>query len=284
MYGYIYETINLKNGKKYIGQHKSTQFDFNYYGSGKVLLQAIEKEGLNNFICKILEPVEGIPTICNSEDELNNSEEFYITFYDCVNSSEYYNLKPGGLGKSESGLIYVRNLSTGKCKKIHQDELNRYLDIGYIVGGPIPTQETINKRICSNIGKKRTALQCQNMSNAKKGKPLSEEHKAKLRKPKKVHNWRKGLISLVKDDIQISVKPEEVDLYIANGFIRGAKKHSKASIEKHKKAALNCCCVYNGTVKKRPQLEDVDTYLEQGYWIVGKQSQEKYNKFKNYSI
>ena len=39
MYGYIYEITNLVNGKKYIGQHKSNQFDEDYHGSGKLLIQ-----------------------------------------------------------------------------------------------------------------------------------------------------------------------------------------------------------------------------------------------------
>ena len=30
MYGYVYETINLINGKKYIGKHVSNSFDSNY--------------------------------------------------------------------------------------------------------------------------------------------------------------------------------------------------------------------------------------------------------------
>lgn len=35
MYGYIYLTTNLINGKKYIGKHKSLTFDDSYFGSGK---------------------------------------------------------------------------------------------------------------------------------------------------------------------------------------------------------------------------------------------------------
>ena len=35
MYGYIYETTNLINGKKYIGKKASTKFLEDYYGSGK---------------------------------------------------------------------------------------------------------------------------------------------------------------------------------------------------------------------------------------------------------
>ena len=44
MYGYIYLTTNLINGKKYIGQHRSKEFDKSYFGSGVVLLKALEKQ------------------------------------------------------------------------------------------------------------------------------------------------------------------------------------------------------------------------------------------------
>ena len=43
MYGYIYETTNLINGKKYIGKHKSSKFDENYYGSGTYLKKCYRK-------------------------------------------------------------------------------------------------------------------------------------------------------------------------------------------------------------------------------------------------
>ena len=54
MYGYIYITVNLINGKKYIGQHKGI-FDSNYLGSGKLIRRAIKKYGKDNFIVSILE-------------------------------------------------------------------------------------------------------------------------------------------------------------------------------------------------------------------------------------
>lgn len=43
MYGYIYKTTNLINGKIYIGQHKSEEYDSSYYGSGKKILRALKK-------------------------------------------------------------------------------------------------------------------------------------------------------------------------------------------------------------------------------------------------
>ena len=131
MYGYIYITTNLLNGKKYIGKHKSSEFEFDkYYCSGKYIKAAIKKYGLENFKCELLESINNIPTICNSEDELNASENYYTLFYDCVNSSEYYNLIEGGTGGAQ---VYqslsaeekrVRNLKISKSSIKYWDNVS----------------------------------------------------------------------------------------------------------------------------------------------------------------
>lgn len=54
-YGYIYITENLVNNKKYIGLHKSAEFDRKYIGSGTLLRKAINKYGIENFSCKVLQ-------------------------------------------------------------------------------------------------------------------------------------------------------------------------------------------------------------------------------------
>ena len=98
MYGYIYETTNLINGKKYIGQKKSNIFlNENYLGSGKILNQAIKKYGKENFKVKLIEK-------CNSRDELNEREIYWISYYNAVNDKEYYNIGAGGTGWGNSFL------------------------------------------------------------------------------------------------------------------------------------------------------------------------------------
>ena len=48
-YYYIYEITNLINGKRYRGQHKTTNLNDNYMGSGVAINAAYEKYGINNF-------------------------------------------------------------------------------------------------------------------------------------------------------------------------------------------------------------------------------------------
>ena len=49
MIGYIYKTTNKLNNWIYIGQHRSSKFSKSYKGSGKVLIDAFELYGKENF-------------------------------------------------------------------------------------------------------------------------------------------------------------------------------------------------------------------------------------------
>ena len=85
----IYETINLVNGKRYIGQ--DTNDDPNYLGSGKTLKKAVEKYGRENFRKVILER-------CNSKEELDEREKHWIRITNAQKSNKYYNIVQGGTG------------------------------------------------------------------------------------------------------------------------------------------------------------------------------------------
>lgn len=53
-YYLVYKTTNLINGRYYIGVHKTKNLNDGYLGSGKILLQAVEKNGKENFYREVL--------------------------------------------------------------------------------------------------------------------------------------------------------------------------------------------------------------------------------------
>ena len=90
-YGFIYITTNNVNGKKYIGQKRYDDRGVwkRYLGSGILITEAIKKYGAENFTREI---------ICDaySPESLNILEEFWIEYYDAVQSENFYNIAPGG--------------------------------------------------------------------------------------------------------------------------------------------------------------------------------------------
>ena len=90
MIGYIYKTTNLKNGKIYIGQHVASKFEPNkYIGSGCLFKAALKYYGNSNFKCELL-------ATCNSINELNELEKYYIKYYNAQDRSIGYNIADGG--------------------------------------------------------------------------------------------------------------------------------------------------------------------------------------------
>lgn len=87
---YIYLTTNNINGKKYIGQHKGEPND-SYLGSGCNITKAILKYGKENFTKEILK-------ICDTDDELNYWEKYYIDYFNAIEDDNFYNLQEGGIG------------------------------------------------------------------------------------------------------------------------------------------------------------------------------------------
>lgn len=89
MYGYIYKTTNLLNGKLYIGQHKGKIFDSSYYGSGSWFKVVFNKYGKENFKCEMIEE-------CETLQIQNEREIFWIEYYQSRNPDKGYNLAKGG--------------------------------------------------------------------------------------------------------------------------------------------------------------------------------------------
>lgn len=95
MYGYIYKTTCLTNNKIYVGQHKwaGPDIDQKYFGSGKILKEAIKTYGRENFKCEVLE-------WCETFEELNAKERYWEQLYGLPDPKRKigYNITTGGQG------------------------------------------------------------------------------------------------------------------------------------------------------------------------------------------
>ena len=87
IYGIIYITTCLVNGKVYIGQTIHWQ-DKSYLGSGVALCEAVKKYGRSKFKRKILK-------VCYNQKQLDAWEMIMIRKYNSTDKSIGYNVLPG---------------------------------------------------------------------------------------------------------------------------------------------------------------------------------------------
>lgn len=155
MYGYVYKTTNLINGRIYIGQHKSNGWDEQYIGSGKILGIALKKYGRKNFVCEIIEN-------CKTKEELNQREIYWIAFY--REKNKCYNITNGGEGRAAP----------------HSEETRKKLSKSLM--GHVVSNETRENMSNAHKGIMATKESKAKISKALKGRPLSENHKENLSK------------------------------------------------------------------------------------------------------
>lgn len=261
MYGYIYETTCLINGKKYIGQHKAKKFDVKYIGSGKYLWNAIRKYGIENFNCKIIEE-------CDSREHLNEREIYWIDFYNAVKSKNYYNITKGGkyhnpyeglnkedyervckkLSESSKGKV---NINNGEIeRRINPSELQEYLNNGFKLG-QLDSHKLLGKR------------------NGMYNKTHSDEVKEKLVKcnlgknnPSYGKHWYTNGVN------ELYIRDDEYELYYKNIYKRGRLKGKGFTTEGCRKGGLKnkgTILVTNGIETKRIKQTDIEYYEKMGY-------------------
>lgn len=150
-YGLIYKTTNLINGKIYIGQTVRIQkfLKNNYYGSGNLINYAIKKYGKNNFKTTLIQ-------YCNTLEELNKMEEYYINLYNSI-KPDGYNIVAGGA-------------SSGKR---HQDTIDKMSTTAKLLWQNTEYREKNSKAITNAMSKKEVRRK---LSEANKGRFTGEEH------------------------------------------------------------------------------------------------------------
>lgn len=181
----IYRTVNLINGRYYIG--KDAKDDKNYLGSGLALKSAIDKYGRENFEKHILHH-------CDTLEELNALEKEYVN-ESIISDPMSYNIALGGQGgdlskfvkTSHKGKTYEELYGEEKAKELRnkRSESSRGEKNG-MFGKNLTAGEKngmFGKKgsLCPNYGIIRSAETRLNMRNAQLGKKASEDTKRLMR-------------------------------------------------------------------------------------------------------
>ena len=115
--GFIYETVNKVDGRKYIGR-KSYSSNYGggwqvYLGSSKSLKQDIETHGVECFERRIIEE-------CDTYEELQQRELYWQLHYKVKEDPQYYNITYANEGFDTSGVRFT--YTAEELKKIWSEE------------------------------------------------------------------------------------------------------------------------------------------------------------------
>lgn len=242
MYGYIYETLCILTGKKYIGMHRwpKDSIDPNYFGSGIHLQRALSLYGKDNFSCRILE-------WCETREELLEREKFYISEVQAPINDDYYNIEDGGQGGHNE--FYVQPVT--------QNQLNA-LEYGRHLPASEKQREQLSRRrkniIVSNETRKK-------LSKAAKGKKVIND----------------GQINkcVSEDELErylaLGWKLGKILLDVETRTEKFKKTHySKDNIEWKKnisKAVKGRRWITNGVINKQVSPDDLETYFSEGFYF-----------------
>jgi group I intron endonuclease len=154
----IYKTTNLVNGKIYIGQDSKN--NPNYLGSGKLIKYAILKYGIANFVKEVIES-------CNSKNELNEKERYWIKTLKSQDMQIGYNIKPGGEGVDPAKISGPNNHMWHNGDKIRGEKNPNYGN-GDKISGEKNCQYGLTGEKSPNWGRKNTDETKQKMSESAK--------------------------------------------------------------------------------------------------------------------
>jgi hypothetical protein len=147
MFYYIYKITNNANQKYYIGAHKTTNINDNYFGSGVALKRAIEKYGKENFTKEII-------CFCKTENDMYIKEKELVI----LNENSYNMTRESHGGFSHIDIFGDNNIMRKskearekvsiKMKQIRNDPFKKnYLNS--------ISKRNLEKAILKNTGKKR---------------------------------------------------------------------------------------------------------------------------------
>lgn len=198
----VYKTTNTLNDMIYVGVHLTDNPSDRYLGSGRDLVEAIKKYGRKYFKKDILFTFE------NVEDAFSKERE--IVDDDFRNRSDTYNCSIGGGGWGMSGVKLSKETrdrmsrSRTGVKRVFTKE--HCESLSKVKKGNKQTVELIEKRIAPLRGRTKV--------------PHTVDIKEKISNSKKGAVWISNLL-LKKTS---AIKPELLDEYLSNGWVKGRHK------------------------------------------------------------
>lgn len=214
---FIYKTTNRLNEKFYVGMHSTNNLEDGYLGSGKRLWYSIQKYGLENHECEILEFLPSREDLKGREAEIINEELLANPL--CMN------LKFGG----EGGWDHINNGETwfgvGNLKNPNIREKTfeaRKLRL--------ETDEDFRQREKAKAAKAFEKYRELYPRSAFFGRNHTEETKEKMRKSKNVGetNSQFGTCWIFNEVETKKIKREELQIWLDLGWSKGRKQKFKA--------------------------------------------------------
>ena len=232
---FLYQTTNLVNGKIYIGKHGTFDIEDRYFGSGQVLQQAIAKYGIENFEFRILIELQ-------NEEELRLLESMVVN-EEFIKRSDVYNCMVGGQGGDAWTKLGHRHSEETKQKLSERSkEALKRLDVREKIS---QSQKEAWKRIKAD---KEFYADIQ--------RRRSESAKLAYRNRKQY--------------FQTDEYRQKISQGVSAYYDKVGRKRPKRIVQPYRIKGLKskpAVYVTNGQHEFRVRKEEVEIYLQHGYWL-----------------
>lgn len=169
MFGYIYKTTNLLDGKIYVGKKHSSVFVTDYYGSSVRIHEILKAYGKSVLSVEVIDWAVDL-------DHLNLLERYWIKKLDSRNPEVGYNISAGG------NSFCCTHHSEATKKKISESMKNLLKNGDFRRKGDLhKSQETREKLRKINMGHPVSQETRRKIGDKARGRHVSQEVKDKLR-------------------------------------------------------------------------------------------------------
>lgn len=219
-YHYIYK-ITRDDGRFYIGMHSTDVLEDGYFGSGKLITRSIKKHGIERHSKEVLE-------FCDSRKQLSNREKEIIT-HDVLAEDMCMNIALGGENPfsfeicSNAGKIGGKVSGPANAKILGQKF--GAMNLSKTIQNPIAKQKALEARLryfhdtpIANRRANEESREAQRKAFEKCNHQQGEK------------NSQFGTCWVTNGVKPVKIKKEQLNEYLAKGFIQGRKSISMVTV------------------------------------------------------